>query len=64
MKHTSSIYEFTRYWVNDTTSEISSFSLSKFKNDYILFMSNPSKYIDENPGFCEARFSSIASSVE
>lgn len=64
MKHTNNIYEFTRYWVNDTTSEISSFSLSKFKNDYVLFMSNPSKHIDENPGFCEAKFSSIASSVE
>lgn len=61
MKHTNSIYEFTRYWVNDTTSEISSFSLSRFKNDYILFTSNPSKYIDENPGFREANFSSRVS---
>lgn len=57
MKRTNGIYEFTRFWVNDTTSEVSSFTLSKFKSDFVIFTSNPSKYIDEKPGFSEARFS-------
>lgn len=59
MKRTNDIYEFTRFWVNDTTSEVSSFTLSKFKSDFVVFTSNPSKYIVEKPGFSEARFSTF-----
>ena len=59
MKRTNDIYEFTRFWVNDTTSEVSSFTLSKFKSDFVVFTSNPSKYIDEKPGFSEAKLLSI-----
>lgn len=59
MKRTNGIYEFTRFWVNETTSEVSAFTLSKFKNDFIIFVTNPSKYIDEKPGFCEARLNII-----
>lgn len=51
------IHEFTRYMIKDNTSEISSFSVSKFKNMYMKFTSNPSKYLNERPGFSEAIFS-------
>lgn len=51
------VHTFVRHMIKDKVNEISSFSISKYKNTYMKFTSTPSKYLNEKPGFSEAIFS-------
>lgn len=51
------VHTFFRHMIKDKVNEISSFSISKYKNMYMKFTSTPSKFLNEKPGFSEAIFS-------
>lgn len=49
-------HQFTRYMITDNVNEYSAFMVSKFRDNFVKYISTPSKYLHEAPGFTEVYF--------